>query len=242
MTLSYSAVWDDLTAMARANSSVLLAIAGVFLFLPGLLVAYFIPQPQSDASRILADLWTYHAANAHWLLLGTIVNMAGAIAMLLLLLDRDGRTVGNAIAGTLPILPAYFIASLLAGLAIGCGLLLLIVPGLYLFGRLAVLGPVLVTEERHPLRALARSFELTRGKGWAIIGLVALVAAAALVLGFALIAVVGTLFRLLASDRLELLLVAMLSAFASAMLSGVLILLYAALYRRLAGAGPSSGT
>ncbi|MBK8475311.1 MAG: glycerophosphoryl diester phosphodiesterase membrane domain-containing protein [Opitutaceae bacterium] len=56
----------------------------------------------------------------------------------------------------------------LTGLAIIFGLLLLIIPGVYLFVRLALVEPVAVCERVSGPDALRRSFELTEGRFWQV--------------------------------------------------------------------------
>lgn len=234
MKFSYSAVWDDTATMLRGNASLLLAIAGVFLFFPALIIGYALPQPEAEPGRIVEVMTVYFSANWHWFLLANIINMVGAIAMLLLLLDREGRTVGGAIAAAIPILPFYFAGAVLSNLIIILGFFALIVPGLYLFGRLAIIGPVIVADERNPVRAIARAFQLTKGKGWAVFGLVLLVAIAGVIVSWALTAVLGSVSLLLLGDRIGGLLVVILEALMSAVLSTILVVLAAAIYRRLA--------
>lgn len=234
MKFSYSAVWDDTVAMLRANSALVLAIAGAFLFLPALLVGHFIPQPTAEADEALAAMIAYVGANWHWLLLANVVNMVGAIAILLLLLDGAGRTVGGAIAAALPLLPAYFVATMLSGAAVGLASLFLLIPGFYVFARFAPLGPVVVAERSGPLRALARCWELSKGKGWAIFLLVLIVALTGFIISIAISAVIGSILRLLSPGKVGDLLVLILNSFTSAVLSTVLIVLFAALYRALA--------
>ena len=243
MKLSYNAVWSDVIAMLRPNAAFLIAIAGAFLFLPALLVGYFLPPPEPDPVRPLAGLFEYMADNWPWHLLANVANMAGAIAMLLLLFDRGGRTVGSAIGAAFLILPFYFLASVLSMLIIGIGLVFLLVPGLYLFGRLAIIGPVVVAEGlRNPIDAVRRSFEITRANGWRVLGLVVLIAVAGVIVSYALTAVLGAVFYLLGGQDLGRLLVLILNSLAGAALSTVLLVLFAAIYRALAPAAPNSGT
>jgi UPF0716 family protein affecting phage T7 exclusion len=51
MKFSYSAVWNDAARMLKEHGSLLLAIAGVFFLLPGLLLGYFLPQPTVPLCR-----------------------------------------------------------------------------------------------------------------------------------------------------------------------------------------------
>jgi hypothetical protein len=67
-------------------------------------------------------------------------------------------------------------ASLLAGLGIAVGLLLLVMPGLVLLTIWAVIAPVIVVEKRRALESFGRSRELVRGHGWTVFGIVVITA------------------------------------------------------------------
>lgn len=247
MKLSYSAVWADLTALLRSHASLIATVAGVFIFLPGLLVAYFLPQPEPADMNRIGQLWVeYLNANWHWLLLNSLIGMIGSIAILLLLFARD-ISVGGAIAAALALLPAYFIASVLSSLAIGFGFVLLIVPGLYLLGRLGPLNAVVVAEaHRNPIAALRRCWTLTQGRGWAILGLILIVAiAAAIVVGVAT-TLLGIIFVLVAGQDVGQLLVLIVRTAGNAAMMVLLLVLSAAIYRQLsegrsAAAAPAAG-
>jgi hypothetical protein len=171
-------------------------------------------------------------------MLESLMNMLGTLAMLLLVFRAAGTSVGAAIAGAARLLPFYLPASILANLAIGAGVLLFLLPGLYLLGRLAPLAPVVAAEEqRNPIAALKRTFEITRGNGWAIIGLVLLIAVAGSILLFVATSLVGIVFTLLLPESTARLVMRIVSAGAGAALATILILIYAALYRRLGGTG-----
>lgn len=80
-----------------------------------------------------------------------------------------------------------------AGLAEGIGLVLLIVPGLFLLVIWSVLQPVIVVEGLS-FDGLARSRELVRGNGWNVLGLMAvvvLITLVVLVLGAAFGGIIG---------------------------------------------------
>jgi hypothetical protein len=87
----------------------------------------------------------------------------------------DGRrdhTVGSLMRSAAPVIGPLLVAGILAGIAIGIGLLLLIVPGLFLLTIWAVLAPVIVIERRNALGAFGRSRELVRGHGWQVFGVI----------------------------------------------------------------------
>lgn len=91
---------------------------------------------------------------------------------------HDGKQdldFGETFARVRPLLPALVVAGLLAGLGIGVGLLLLIVPGLYLLTRWALIVPVIVLEKRRAGESFGRSHELVKGNGWTVFGIVVIV-------------------------------------------------------------------
>lgn len=91
---------------------------------------------------------------------------------------QDGRrdnTVGELFGSVSPVLLPLIAVSILAGLGIGIGFLLLIVPGLILLTLWSVAAPVLVIERPGVLGAFGRSRELVRGYGWPVFGTIVLV-------------------------------------------------------------------
>lgn len=242
MKLSYSAVWDDTLALVRAHASLVAALAGVFIFLPALLVGHLLPKvvPAEDVGSYLRDLREYALANAHWLILQTLANAVGMIAILILVFARKGISVGGAIVAALVLLPFYFVAALIANLIVFIGLLLLVFPGLYLFARLVTLGPVVVAENRrNPIAAIGRAFEVTKGNGWAVLGLVILVAIPGAIVLQLVNMVFGLVFSIAAGDKVADLLRLIVTSATAAALTVLLLLLYAAIYRALSGARAS---
>lgn len=240
MRFSYSAVWDDAAAMIRAHGSLIAALAGVFLFLPSLLIAQLLPKPTvTDPSRAFDAMRDFYMANLLWLLLASLVSMIGTIAILKLLLGPRGTSVGGAIAAAFPLLPFYFLAALVSNLMLAIGFLLLVVPGLYLFGRLAPLGPVVVAEKRYnPVDSIGRAWALTKGRGWAVLGFVLLVGVAGAVSVLVVDGVAGVLFVLVAGKGLGTFLSGIVSAAAGAAFSALFAVVFAALYRGLTAGAP----
>jgi hypothetical protein len=243
MKLSYTAVWDDTVALLRTHAPLVGALAGVFLFLPALFANYFFPQPQvTDPGRYLDVMRNYVGGAWPWLLLARLVQLVGTIAILRLVFGPRGTSVAGAIVTGAMLFPFYFAAFFLANILIFAGFVLLIVPGVYLMGRLAPLAPVVVAENRrNPVRAIGRSFALTAHRGWALVGLILLVAIAAGVSIAVVHALFGILFTLAAGKTLGLLLVQIVDAAAGSAVSTLFILLYAAIYRQLAGDASTAG-
>jgi hypothetical protein len=103
---------------------------------------------------------------------------------------RDGRadrTVGQIYQAVSPRLPALIVGGILAGLGIAVGLILLIVPGLFLLTIWSMLVAVIVIEGRSAGEAFGRSREIVRGHGWEVFGLI--------IVTFVIVAVASGLIR-----------------------------------------------
>ena len=243
MKVSYSAVWDDTLRLVREHGALLAAIAGVFIFLPSLLLGYLLPAPESvstDANEAFQMAMDYYRGNLHWFLLVGVIAMWGSLAVLRLIFPRQA-TVAGAITAAAALLPFYFLVSLISGFIVGIGFLLLILPGLYLTARLIVAAPVMVAEDRrNPLDAISRSFAVTKGHGWAILGLIVLIGIAAVVVMGVVNAMLGIAFTLIAGQDLGRLLSLIVSSATSAAFTVVLTVVYAAIYRALVGDAAST--
>lgn len=236
MTLSYSAIWDDVVRLLKSHGTLLAAVAGVFLMLPELLGAYFYPRPEAATmQQVIDQMGAYVRASWPALLATAIAGALGTITMLLLLFDRSGAlTVGSAIRRSFALLIPFIVATLLSNLLIALGFVMLLVPGCYLLGRLAPLGPVIVAEGAGPIDAIRRTFDLTRRRGWAVFGFIAIVFVAGTVLIFAVSSVIGAVLLLVAGERTGGFLVLVIQAALGATLTTVTLVVYAAIYRRLA--------
>jgi hypothetical protein len=127
------------------------------------------------------DLWgTERASNAPY----TLTSIIGGYFLLRAMLEREGIIGPDARQR----LGAYFGLSLLAGLGIVCGFVLLIIPGVILFIRWQLAFAILLAEDRTISAALSESWDMTEGQFWPLLGamlvllLVILLAAAAFVI------------------------------------------------------------
>jgi hypothetical protein len=90
---------------------------------------------------------------------------------------RDGRldqSVGELLSAAAPYIITLFLAAIIYGIAVGIGLILLVVPGLILITIWAVVAPSIVVENRGAIEAFGRSRELVRGNGWSVFGAIIL--------------------------------------------------------------------
>jgi hypothetical protein len=107
-------------------------------------------------------------------LLGSIVTLVATVLytgyVVKLVQDvRDGRldqSMSELFSAAAPFIVTLILNGILYGLAVGIGLVLLIVPGLILITIWAVVAPSIVVENRGVIEAFGRSRELVRGNGW----------------------------------------------------------------------------
>jgi len=88
---------------------------------------------------------------------------------------QDGRrdaSVGELIEATWPVVLPLIGAGILAGLGIGIGFLLFIIPGLILLTIWSVIAPVIVVERSGVIDAFGRSRALVKGNGWPVFGVI----------------------------------------------------------------------
>jgi hypothetical protein len=90
---------------------------------------------------------------------------------------QDGQrdlAIGELFQSVLPVLGMLIVVGLVAGIAEGIGFLLLIVPGVILVTIWAVVAPAIVIESKG-FDAFGRSYELTRGNFWQVLGVIVVV-------------------------------------------------------------------
>lgn len=113
---------------------------------------------------------------------------------------RDGvldLAVGDVFRKVQPLLPTLVVAGLLATIGVAVGLVLLIVPGLVLLTRWALLAPVIVLEGGSVGDAFSRSNALVRGNSWTVFGLIVIIAIVGSVVSWIVSGLLGTLLGFL---------------------------------------------
>jgi hypothetical protein len=91
---------------------------------------------------------------------------------------EDGRrdhSVADLLSSVRPVFAALLAVSVISGIGIAIGFILLIVPGLILMTIWSVVAPVTVLEHPGVFAAFARSRDLVRGHGWSVFGVILLV-------------------------------------------------------------------
>lgn len=171
--LNMSSAFERARELFTTNLQLLLAVAGVFFVIPQLLIGFISGSadglpPGLDSSgsleEVLEILNTFFLANFIWILLSALMTILGSLTILVIMLDHSRPTVGQAIGIAVAMFLAYFIMSLLIGLATGFGLVLLIIPGIYFAVKFSLAPSIMVAEKQtNPIDAMKSSWALTKG-------------------------------------------------------------------------------
>ncbi|MES2057536.1 MAG: hypothetical protein V4564_16495 [Pseudomonadota bacterium] len=242
----------DAWAMWKADRDLLTRLAGLLLFLPSFAILLLVPRmpplvidPNATeaAQRVVAEaVASWMMKYGGWPLLASILVQFAALALQLLYLRADRPDLGTALGRAMRLFPRYLPAMILVGVPLGAAQfsLLFFLPGLYLFGRMMLTGPVLVVDPKPSIRrAVARSWALTHGHGLAAAGLAGLAVFGGGTLASLFLAVDRGLNAAQLANPVAL---ALVDAAAAAMMAATMLalaLFQVALYRRLAS-GPVS--
>jgi hypothetical protein len=157
--LSAAALWDMMSATLRADLPRLFFLAAPFALLPAVAVELFGPPAPTSVDQISNQQLLWRLA------LPSLIGAFGQLAATHLVLRPD-QTPRDALLAALAAFPVFVLAQLAGSLPVGLGLLLLLVPGLWLFARLLFLsGAVGLAEGGSAIALLRRSWALSEGHG-----------------------------------------------------------------------------
>lgn len=157
--LSAAALWDTMSTVVRADLPRLFFLVAPFALLPAVAVELFGPPAPTSLDAISNQQLLWRLA------VPSLIAAFGQLAATYLVL-RGNATPREALAAALAAFPAYALAQVSGSLPVGLGLLLLLVPGLWLFARLLFLsGAVVLAEGGTPFALLRRSWVLSEGQG-----------------------------------------------------------------------------
>ena len=252
MKLSVSTAWDETASFARREARLLFPIAFLLLSLPAAIVRAIAPAAGAgDLPR--AGLWL---ATLPILLCVSLIgalaisalalgHAAGAGAAFRLAAGRFAALLGAAVlvvlGGALVAVPVFLLAGLIGshGPAYAALPVLAMLP-VYLFFwvRLMLMTPAACAEAIGPIALIRRSWNLTSGHFWPLLGFVLLVTIVSLVVLAALGAIGGILIMLAAGrpepGNVAMLLILIGAALVQAVISGLFTAFVARIYAQLA--------
>ncbi len=160
--MTASALWHGIVAILRADFSRLTAVIAPFTLLVTMVVELFGPAPPTTMAGFTPRVAVL------LLLIPSVIAAFGQLALTVLLVAPE-TTPRRALRTAATVLLPYLGAVLMITPATTLGLVLLVVPGLYLFGRMMLIGTVIIAEGLRPIEALRRSWTLTAAHGGAIL-------------------------------------------------------------------------
>jgi hypothetical protein len=206
-----------------------------------------------------------------WLLLIPVAMIAGLVGSIAIshLALRPGSSVGEGLQVGLRRFLPLFAASLLIGLAamaimVPLALILfgaaaatggtptpgsvvlfaviIMVVGVAIWGRLALMTPIAAVEDAGPIEILKRSWNLTNGHFWKLLGGILILFIVGSIAVLAISAIVGIVVILLAGPPEQgsttFILMTVFEALLSAVVSATLVILIARIYAQLTGSVP----
>jgi len=250
------------TISAIAGLFFFLPTLALALFAPELATPEAVAAPDGDpqaAMQAMVDQITQAYAD-NWLLFAamTLAQFVGSLSLLALLTDRAHPTVREALTSGLRSLPSYLGAQLLSalGVALAIGIplglvaaagspvatvlvgIVLVIIGVYIFIKFSLIAPVIAIDgELNPIKALARSWRLTKGNSFRIAAFLALLF---VTIGIIAALVTGILGLVLSAFGAQVANVGngLVSAVINTGIGVIFLVVIAAIHRQLAGESP----
>ena len=215
---------------------------------------------EPDPEQMMAMLSGFYAEYWWAMLLLVLLQGIGMMSLLALLTDRSRPTVAEALKTGATFLLPYIGAQLLTvaiytlalgvpiGIASASGVALLIglvfiaafIGFLYLFTKFSLVPPVIAIERvMNPVRALGRSWQLTRGNSVRLFFFYALIFLCLLVIALVLTIVTGLVFALM-GEEVALIGNGLVAAFVNMAWIVLFLAVLAAIHRQLSGGSPEA--
>lgn len=260
--LSVSKAWSETAAFMSREAGLVLPVAFLLIALPGAAMQLFMPTGE-PGSPPEAGLWLLLIP------IVVIASIIGSIAITHLALrpgSSVGEALQVGLRRFLPLFLASLLIGIVAGIILVLLVALLVggenlaaaevnplavmgpmmlvffiafILSLAIWIRLMLMTPVATAEGLGPIGIIRRSWQLTAGYFWKLLGLMILLIIVALVVTLAISAVLGILLILVAGPpepgSVSMIVLAIVSALIQSVLSAVLVTLIARIYVQLAG-------
>lgn len=255
-TMSIGKAWEEAVAFVQRESSLLFPVALLFIALPSVILGEMTPPELTNwaASQNRGALPSIPASYGLAMLLTALLIWFGSLALFALAL-RPGISVGEALRLSLARLPVLIGTSFVAGGALVLALILLTLIGMVIASlspsllapvlgvamgavlafvgvRLVLLNPVVIDGREGVVASLKRSWRLTQGHFWQLLGLLALLTLLSLIASSAAQAVFGIIGRLVAGADGARLIGSVAAAAVSTVVQVYMLVMLSRLYRQ----------
>jgi hypothetical protein len=260
MKFDSNLAWREASSAVTANRDMLWPLAGIFFFLPRLLLSLFMPDPPTgqgvSPQQAIEQMGNFYQQLLPWMIPMVLFQSVGTLAMLTLFTDTRRPTVGEALKlgakGVFPYILTQLLFSIALALILGVfvGLsvatqspiaigLVVIMAGIAAIAaalRMILAAPVIAVEHLYnPIRILQRTWALTRGNTARMLGFLFLIFLVAGIAMLAASAITGALTALTLGKEPARILVATATAAIAAIVAVYLAAVLAAIHRQLAG-------
>jgi len=265
MKLDMGNAWSEATGMISANRELVAIIAGIFVFLPTIVLAVIAPEAATGPAEVnpddpMAAMQAFYSQNGIWLLVIAIINAIGSLALFALFAD-DRPTVGDAITTGLKTLLPYLAAQILlilglsivlgvpvglatavGGSAVGVAVgLVAFVAFVYVMIKFSLLAPAMVIGHTlNPVRALRESWNVTKGNSLRLLLFYFLLGVAIVVVAMVFGLITGLFVAMLGTGSIAAMLGGALNGLVSAAWAIVIVAVLSATYRQLSGPSTQS--
>lgn len=260
MKLDMGIAWNEATRMISANRELVAIIAGIFVFLPSIIVAVVAPETAAGPAEMnpddpLAAMSDFYAANGTWIVIAAIINALGSLALFALFADnrptvKDAITVGA--KTLLPYLAAQILVVLVLALVLGVPASLATVLGgpivggligiiaavifVYVMIKCSLLAPVIVLGRvLNPIAALKGSWKATAGNSLRLLFFYFLLGLALVVVATVFGMVTGLFVAMLGTSAFAAMVGGALNGLIGSIWTVVIVAVLSATYRQLAG-------
>ncbi|MDV3455486.1 hypothetical protein RZN05_00705 [Sphingomonas sp. HF-S4] len=174
MRLDLVGVLADARALWRRERELLVPIAGMFFFVPMLAIVLLLANSgfPGDATpeQLREAIAAFYEANIVAILAANLAIAFGSFTVLNLFFQGGGRTLGEVLGITLRRFLPYLAIYLIASVLFSFGLSLLVLPGLFVFGRTWLAAPSFAAmPEKGPIHAFREGWRRSAGFNWIVL-------------------------------------------------------------------------
>ncbi len=265
MKLDMGNAWNEATGMISANRELVAIIAGIFVFLPAIVLAVIAPGMAAGPTEVnpenpMATMQEFYAENGLWFIILAIINAIGSLSLFALFADNR-PTVGDAIMtgvkSLLPYLAAQILLVVVLAIVLGVpvglaaaaggpavGVLVGIVAAvalIYVMIKFSLLAPAMVIDGiLNPVNALKASWNATKGNSLRLLLFYFLLALAVIVLAAVFGLIIGLFVAMLGTGSVAAMIGGALNGLISAVWAIVIVAVLSATYRQLTGPSTQS--
>jgi hypothetical protein len=260
MQFDMGKAWNQAISLLSANREVMSIVAGVFFFLPTVILTVMMPTVEPPAGLEGMDalnfLMEFYQGVWIWIFIAGLAQSIGTLALIALLSDRERPTVGEAIKtgllGFLPQLAAQFLVILAIFLPLGIllgvsraagvpaigilGTLVAVVVMIYAMVKISLSLAVVGIERRfNPIYLIQRSWTLTKGNSLRLFGFYFLLGVVYVVVSLVIGGMLTLVIALMGQNLVAQLANGIVSGAIGAVASMIWTAVLAAVYLQLAG-------